>query len=93
MLRAFVVAIGALSLLGGLVLLLSGDGAGWGAVAIGALFLAGTLFERVIYKPVESGNPGPGWERTTERFYDEERGKTVTVYIHPETGERRYVED
>ncbi len=93
MLRLFVIAIGAVSLLAGLILLAMGNGAGWGPAVVGALFLGGTLFEKALYKPIESGNPGPGWERTTERFYDEERGKTVSVYIHPETGERRYVED
>ena len=93
MLRLFVIALGAVSALGGLIALFAGSDAGWGALLFGALLLLGTLYEKVRYKPVEADRPGPGWERTTERFYDEERGKTVTVYIHPETGERRYVED
>lgn len=93
MLRLFVIALGAASLLGGLAAFATGSTAGWGGLIFGALLLLGTLYEKVRYKPVEAQRPGPGWERTTERFYDEERGKTVTVYIHPETGERRYVED
>lgn len=59
----------------------------------GALLAIGIAYERVRYKPIEKGRPGPGWERTSERFVDDETGKTVTVYIRPETGERMYVED
>ncbi len=59
----------------------------------GALLLAGTIYERVIYKPNAKSAPGPGWEKTSERFVDDQTGKPVTVYIKPETGERIYVED
>ena len=58
---------------------------------MGALLLAGTLYERIRYKPVEPSAPGPGWEATGERFVDNETGKRVTVYIQPQTGERKYV--
>jgi hypothetical protein len=60
----------------------------WG----GCLVLA-VLYERFRYKPIETGAPGPGWNRTAERFVDDETGKTVTVYLEPATGERRYVEE
>jgi len=72
-------------------------GAVWvspGALAyavMGALLLAGTIYERIRYKPVEPVAPGPGWEATGERFVDNETGKLVTVYIQPRTGERKYV--
>ena len=59
----------------------------------GGILAVGIVYERVRYKPVEKSRPGPGWERTTERFVDEESGKILTVYIRPETGERMYVED
>ncbi|MEO8884027.1 MAG: hypothetical protein ABI377_11545 [Devosia sp.] len=58
---------------------------------MGALLLAGTLYERIRYKPIEPVAPGPGWEVTGERFVDNETGKLVTVYIQRRTGERKYV--
>lgn len=51
------------------------------------------LIERFRYKRLSSKAPGPGFERTTERFIDDETGKAVTVYMRPDTGERIYVED
>lgn len=93
MLRIAVIAVGGICILGGAAALVAGFPGGWAALGFGAVLLLGTLYERVRYKPVETGRPGPGWQRTAERFFDEDRGKPVTVYIHPETGERRYVED
>lgn len=94
MLRRFVIALGGACVLGGLVALaVTGGFGGWGALIFGGLLLLGTVCEQVRYKPIERQAPGPGWERTAERFFDEDSGKPVTVYIHPETGERRYVED
>ena len=60
----------------------------WGAVLVAAI-----VFERVRYKRLESKSPGPGWQRTTERFVDDDTGALVTVYIQPETGERAYVKE
>jgi len=59
----------------------------------GVVLVLGIVFERFRYKPIEQSKPGPGWERTTERFVDEDSGKTVTVYIQPATGERAYVRE
>jgi len=59
----------------------------------GGIILLGTLYERVRYKQIQAGSPGPGWERTTERFIDDETGKPVTVYVEPVSGERRYVQE
>jgi uncharacterized membrane protein HdeD (DUF308 family) len=59
----------------------------------GILLIAAIVFERVRYKTVQQSRPGPGWERTPERFVDEETGKMVTVYIRPQTGERLYVNE
>jgi hypothetical protein len=66
---------------------------GWPFLIWGAVLAAGLLYERFRYKPLESGGPGPGWERTSERFVDDETGRTVTVYVQKETGERQYVAD
>jgi hypothetical protein len=94
MLRNIVFAVGALALAGGLLALLIGH-AHPGAVFIvwGVVLAGGILCERFRYKPLENKSPGPDWERTGERFFDEETGKTVTVYMRPQTGERAYVEE
>ena len=60
----------------------------WGVVLVAAI-----VFERFRYKQLEAKSPGPGWQRTTERFVDDETGALVTVYVQPETGERAYVKD
>ena len=59
----------------------------------GTFLIVAIVIERVRYKALASKSPGPGWQRTTERFVDEETGRTVTVYVQPETGERAYVKD
>ena len=58
---------------------------------LGFLMLAGLMFERYVYKPVGTAQPGLDWERTAERFVDPGTGQTVTVWYHPGRGERRYV--
>jgi hypothetical protein len=64
----------------------------WPAV-VGLLFVIGTAFERVRYKPVAPTPPlGSGWVETAERFRDPATGRWVQVYFKPETGERSYVE-
>ena len=93
MLRSLVAGLGALCCLGGLIALLLGFPFGIVIMVGGAAVLAGTLYERVLYKPAVSTKPGPDWTRTGERFYDEQTGKLLTVYIQPKTGERSYVEE
>ena len=64
------------------------------AVALAAwavIFLGGLAVERWRYQRLAEAPPGPGWQRTGERFVDPETGRLVTVYFHPQTGERRYV--
>ena len=93
-LRSVLLAIGIASLLGGAALFaLWGFGTAFGLLIWGAILTAGILYERFRYKALEPGRPGAGWEKTRERFIDDETGKPVTVYIRPETGERRYVEE
>ncbi len=58
--------------------------AGWG------LILA-VMFEQRFYKRGEKTLPGAGWQRTEEQFFDPQSGEPLTVYVKPETGERRYV--
>jgi hypothetical protein len=94
MLRGFVIGLGVLGLVGGVVALVAGTFPPAFVFGFwGLLLVIGTVFERVIYKRIASGRPGPGWQRTTERFVDEATGRVVTVYIEPATGERAYVAD
>lgn len=58
-----------------------------------AILLLGLLFERYVYKPIRPEPPGPGWDRTPEKFTDPRSGRTVVVYYNHRTGERRYVAD
>ena len=58
----------------------------------GGVFTLGTLFERIIYKPLRGQRPRAGWVETGERFVDPNSGKLVEVYYNPATGEREYVE-
>ena len=90
MLRGFVVALGVLSCLGGVLPAVLG-----GLILpliIGTILILSVPLERVVYKPTDTGSPGPGWQRTAERFIDPTSGKPLTVFIKPGTGERRYVE-
>jgi hypothetical protein len=65
----------------------------WVPIVWSLIVVAAIAFERFRYKPLAQQLPGPGWEKTAERFVDDETGKTVTVYINRQTGERQYVQD
>jgi len=94
MLRGSVIVIGLACFAGGLIAMLFGIfPPAWVALAWGILILLGTVWERVIYKPVEAGTPGAGWVATDERFVDDRTGKPVRVWLQPTTGERRYISD
>jgi hypothetical protein len=94
MLRNFVLLLSVAALgLGAVLLLWRVDPPAYTLLIWGAALLAAVVYERFRYKPLERKLPGPGWERTSERFVDAESGKTVTVYIEPKTGERQYVEE
>ncbi|WP_137862638.1 MULTISPECIES: hypothetical protein [unclassified Sphingomonas] len=68
------------------------DAAGWPMLAMAAVLLLGTLFERFHYRGADSPLDAPGWRPTAERFLDEETGRLVTIWYNPITGERRYVD-
>lgn len=65
----------------------------WVPLCWGAIIAAALLFERFRYKPLVHDMPGAGWDKTAERFIDDETGRPVTVYIERATGERQYVLD
>ena len=92
--RAILIVIGVLCVLGGLVALATGAFPPAAIFACwGVLILIGTVFERVIYKKTQAAPPGAGWVRTQERFLDDTTGKPITVYVQPASGERQYIEE
>jgi hypothetical protein len=94
MLRSAVIGFGIFLLgCGVLVLIHGGPPSAWALLIWGALIAGGVVFERVRYKPLERNVPPGNWVRTAERFIDDETGVPVTVYIDPQTGERKYVQD
>jgi len=89
-LRGMVVAVGAACLVAGAVMWFLAIPTALILLFWAAALIAGTVYERVIYKPLER-QAGPGWTATSERFVDDATGKTVTVYVQEGTGERKYV--
>jgi hypothetical protein len=91
MLRAAVLFVCLIAVIG---LIAGSTNAGWHTLPFALVFgllLLGLLFERFIYKPIQSDRPGAGWDRTAERFVDRQSGQDVVVYYNPRTGKRRYV--
>jgi len=92
MLRSGLIAVGALCVILGIAAIVSGVfHASLVFVVWGVVLVAGIVLERYRYKLIAQTPPGAGWQRTDERFEDPETGQSVTVYLQPETGERRYV--
>lgn len=91
MLRNWTINIAALAFLCGIAALFARIPPGWVFIFWGAVIVLSIVYERVIYKPIESGAPGPGWTKTDERFIDDATGQPVTVWLQAETGERKYV--
>jgi hypothetical protein len=91
MLRTVVIVMAAILACVGIGLIACGFRApGWQALAIGAIVLIGTLFERWRYRRIEEPLNGH-WQRTDEQFIDPSTGEPVEVMFDPRTGERRYV--
>jgi len=79
-----------------LVAAVAGAMAGWAMLPfalVPVILFFGLLFERYLYKPIRPGTPGPGWDKTPEKFTDPRSGQPVVVYYNAKTGERRYVAD
>jgi len=91
MLRAIVIAFGAVLTCVGIALLVAGVRApGWQATGLGLVVLLGTLFERWRYQSTAQHSEGH-WKSTGERFLDPSTGDPVEVLFDQRTGERRYV--
>ncbi len=88
-LRGTVLGFGVVLMTGGIIAGLAGAGRPvFGAIGVGLLIVLGTVFEGRYRAHTEA--PGPGWERTGERFREPD-GAVVDVWFHPASGERRYV--
>ena len=88
-LRGAVFGCGLLLLAGGIVAIVAGAGLpAIGPVIAGSMVVLGTVFEH--RGRTDDERPGPGWERTGERFREPD-GAVVDVWFNPTSGERRYV--
>ena len=91
MLRSWTIAIGLIALMCGIAALFAHTPPGFVFIFWGAVIVLSIVYERFRYKAVEADAPGPGWTKTTERFIDDETGEPVTVWLEPNSGERKYV--
>jgi hypothetical protein len=90
MLRTIVLALGAVAVATGAVLIAAGTrGSGVYLICVGAAIILGTAFERWRYRNAPPA--GARWERTGERFEDPATGETMAVEYDRASGERRYV--
>ena len=88
--RLAIFVLGALALFGGTILTMAAGG-GIGLMVIGALLIASLALEGRYGRPgAPTDVPPHAWERTSERFIDDETGQLLEVWIDPLTGERRY---
>ena len=88
--RLAIFVLGAVSLFGGTLLTITAGG-GIGLMLIGALLIASLALEGRYGRPgAPTDVPPHAWERTSERFIDDETGQLLEVWIDPLTGERRY---
>lgn len=88
-LRTILLAIVALAVAASLYWLTQDSGA-IGPVIMLAIVGIGLAIERQLYGAPRAAPPGPGWQATGERFFDDATGRMVDVWFHPASGERRY---
>ena len=89
--RLAVFVLGVLLSGAGLLLTLFASGSGLGLMIVGALLLVSLGLEARYGRPgAPTDVPHTAWERTGERFLDDETGSVLEVWIDPLTGERRY---
>jgi len=105
--RAGIVVLGLVQLVGGLALVVSGHAEGLWAMAVGGFFVIVPLIERGRYRSEATERAGsragpgggetadapvePRFRMTPEVFVDPSTGQRMRVLVDPRTGERRYV--
>ena len=89
--RAAIFALGVLLSGAGVLLTMFAGGGGIGLMILGALLLVSLGLEARYGRPgAPTDVPHAAWERTGERFLDDETERVLEVWIDPLTGERRY---
>ena len=89
--RAVVLIIAALCVFGGALAIVEGDVGGSAAVVIGVIMVLSIAFEKRYGRPGQEPTPASiDWQRTNEKFIDDETGEPIEVWMDPLTGERRY---
>jgi hypothetical protein len=89
--RAVVLALAALCVFGGALLLFEGNGGGVAALAVGLLMVVSVAFEGRYGRPGQEPTPASvDWQPTGEKFIDDETGEPIEVWMDKLTGERRY---
>lgn len=68
------------------------DHVAWPVVFWVAVIVIGLAVQRQRYGAAQLRRPGPGWQSTGERFFDDASGLQVEVWFNPASGERRYVQ-
>jgi hypothetical protein len=89
--RALILALGLLAIIGGTGLAIVTGGGGIPLLIVGLLTLASVgLEQRYGRQGRQRSIPHSDWQLTEERFFDDETGQPVEVWVDPLTGERRY---
>lgn len=89
--RTIILVLGALCVFGGTLMLVEGSGGGAAALVIGLMLVISIAFERRYGRPgQEPTHASIDWQRTGEKFIDDETGQRIEVWMDPLTGERRY---
>lgn len=89
--RTIVLALAALCVFGGTLMLVDGNGGGIAALAIGLVLVVSVAFEGRYGRPGQEPTPASvDWRPTGEKFIDDETGQPLEVWMDPLTGERRY---
>ena len=89
--RAIILMIAGLLVFGGALLIFAGNGGGIAALLIGLIIAASVAFESRYGRPGQQPTPASiDWQRTAEKFIDDETGQPIEVWMDPLTGERRY---
>jgi hypothetical protein len=89
--RLVALALGLLAGIGGLGLTISGQGGGIPLLLISAGIIVSVGIERRYGRQGRQKSvPHSDWRLTGERFFDDETGQPVEVWVDPLTGERRY---
>ena len=89
--RATILTLGVIAFVAGIALTLTTGGSGILLMIVGLLTVASVAFERRYGRQGQQRSvPHSDWRLTGERFFDDETGEPVEVWMDPLTGERRY---